>query len=155
MAHSLWGLNFPELLCQLQVQVHMMHLNSNTGQSLLIHTLSPFGSLSHTTHPGFPPNLRVAVACKPPMANTKLLCSKSVNYFSPKHTFPISRVTNYSSSKALACNQFPQGINFHSSLPFALPRQQIISTVMFLKSTPFSISSYPSPNPRHSETVTA
>lgn len=51
----------------------------------------------------------------------KLLCSLSVNYFSPTHTFPISPVTDYSSSKALASNQLPQRINFHSSPSFTLP----------------------------------
>lgn len=84
-----------------------------------------FGRLSHTTHPGFPAisesQLLAGHLCLDVLANTKLLCSLSVNYFSPKHTFPISQVTNYSSSKALACNQFPQGINFHSSLSFTLP----------------------------------
>lgn len=84
-----------------------------------------FGSLSHTTHPGFSAisesQLLAGHLCLDVLANTKLLCSLSVNYFSPKHTFPISQVTNYSSSKDLACNQFPQGINFHSSLSFTLP----------------------------------
>lgn len=83
-----------------------------------------FGSLSHTTHSGFPAisesQLLAGHLCLDVLANTKLLCSLSVNYFSPKHTFLISRVTNYSSSKALVCNQFPRGINFHSSLFFTL-----------------------------------
>ena len=76
--------------------------------------------------PWFPTNLRATAASRTPMfrllgKHKKLPCSLSVNYFSPKHTFPISQVTNYSSSKALACNQFPQRINFHSSPSFTLP----------------------------------
>lgn len=72
----------------------------------------------------FPTNRRASVACKTPMFGRLGKYKKPlqpVNCFSPKYTFPISRVTNYSSSKALACNQFPQRINFHSSPSFTLP----------------------------------
>lgn len=87
---------------------------------------SPATAASPTLHTWFPTNLSVVAACRTPLfeclgKRKKLLCSLSVNYFSPKHTFPISRVTNYSSSKALACNQFPPRINFHSSPSFILP----------------------------------
>lgn len=59
-------------------------------------------------------------------------------------------------TKALASNQFPQGINFHSSLFLhPAPVKQIISMLLFLKRILFSISSYPSANPGHSTTVTA
>lgn len=56
------------------------------------------------------------------LANRRnFLYSLSVNYFSLKHTLLTSQVTNHSSSQALTYNQFPQRINFQSSLSLTLP----------------------------------
>lgn len=121
------------------------------------------GSLFHTIHPGFPPisesqslagHLYLDV-----LTNTKLLCSPSVNYFSPKHTFPTSRFLE------LPTIGTPRPWHIMDSTRYSFPLmafllhpalvEQIASMLPFLKRILFSISSYPSPNPGHSTTVTA
>lgn len=111
-------------------------------------------SLSQLWQRGFPPisQLRLLAGhlCLDVLANTRNLCSLSIASLQNTH-FRF----NDSSSKVLACNQFPQRINFHSSPSFTLPLStDYFNSNAFLKSTLFSISSYPSPNSEHSTTVT-
>ena len=174
MAHSPWSLSFPELLCQVQVHVQVMSSERQFRPSL---ASSP-DSLWPRRYPIYLRSafLLPALAAFPTLHTLVSPQSQSHNFLLDSYVCIMLANKNFSAGwvsitslqnthfrflelLTIAAPRPWRVINFHKELisihlfPSPCPCQQIIATVMFLKLTLFSISSYPSPNRGHSTTV--